>query len=96
MVLNIALFLISAFGLLSLIQWFAYPRMSLDDARMSLEQICREASDPARSFNECLDVELEAWKLTQDIYLGMQIISLICVLLLIYRINKYYKSRHVD
>ena len=96
MVLNIILFLVSAFGLLSLVQSFTHPRMSLDDARMSLEQLCREASDPVRNFNECVEIELEAWQLTQDIYLGVQTISLVCVILLIYRINRYFKTRHMD
>ena len=93
MFLNIVLSLISAFGLLAVVQRFTHPRMSLEEATVSLEQICKEAEDPIRNFNDCMNFELNAWTITNQLLLAAEIVGALSVIFLFLRLRKKISSK---
>ena len=59
------------------------PSQNLAQVTEQITEICRQATDPKRVLDECIDFELGAWQTTQSIMQGMRLIGLGSLLVLI-------------
>src|SRR6056300_751657 len=84
--------ILAVLGIWITIDDILYPvERDLEQVRLSFSEICAEATDPPRDLSECIDFEIKAWLLTQDVTLGFQILGGVGLLGLIFL---FLKRKH--